>query len=772
MARPKISKKQASSKKLRRSAEKKKAAPHRSESESSVESAPQERLPIADLASQGPDSDGVYHSDNDGHQSQPSPQLSQDFDRSPERNSPDGSPERSHRSLERTSPHRSLERTSPHRSSERTSRQTSRSSVRSAQEAAEQSDEDLFITGHFPANPAGDAGPNNGASAAVPAGQWEKFTDSPPASPSRPRSTEAPPVPPREQVNSALLVDAAQSPQALQQQRQATDKNPAHKRAHAPGAQTPVLPGSNPHRPATVQSRLPPANESMRRINALVDDDKSASTTGTRDGSNAVAAQANPPRANRNTQELSPTKPGKESEAVKQRPNNKDPPTTAHKQSRVLDSAALDSATPTMMAMLAALTAQIQQQDQRLAARERADEQAAKRQHASEVELFREEQLLEQIRSLQESMREKEEAEAQREQERRGETPSKPFAALEDPEYLCRFESLMKAGQRSMAEVAEALQATKEHGTYSSGRADHYLKAKAMSRVQHALQTANRNLTDDQVPIAEHSKLGTLLQAPGNEDAVDIVTRLRDVHARARTKTAHSPTPAIAAGNLVGTAVIKNDASMGKKGLAFLSSVAYAVCEDCPQCTELRHQAEKEREWKAKQSAEAEAIKKAKSKVIAKKRLVLPFKPIDSVLDKTLPKGFCAICTHGYHKGRYLYRCDECNRGIHLLCTDWHHLRLAGGGSTWFACDPCLDTRDRAIEEGNASMEYVVVEEDFIDHELAPHSTEAAGGPADTPPASALADRGVREDEGVDLEKRGAAAGGGGAPPPDESFCS
>jgi hypothetical protein len=145
MARPKISKKQASSKKLKRSADKK-AARHRSESESSVESAPQERLPIADLA-QGPDSDDAYHSDNDGHQPQPSPQLSQNSHRSLERNSPDGSSEHSHRSLERTSPHRSLERTSPHRSSERTSRQTSRSSVRSTQEAAEQSDEDLFIKG-------------------------------------------------------------------------------------------------------------------------------------------------------------------------------------------------------------------------------------------------------------------------------------------------------------------------------------------------------------------------------------------------------------------------------------------------------------------------------------------------------------------------------------------------------------------------------------------------------------------------------------------------
>ena len=124
MARPKTSKKQASSKKLKRSADKRKAARHRSDSESSVESAPQERLPIADLA-QGPGSDGAYHSDNDG-QFQPSPQLYQDSHRSLERNSLDGSSEHSHRSLERTSPHRSLERTSPHRSSERTSRQTSR----------------------------------------------------------------------------------------------------------------------------------------------------------------------------------------------------------------------------------------------------------------------------------------------------------------------------------------------------------------------------------------------------------------------------------------------------------------------------------------------------------------------------------------------------------------------------------------------------------------------------------------------------------------------
>jgi hypothetical protein len=201
MARPKIPKKAASSKKLRRSAGKKKTVRHHSDSESSVSSAPQERLPIADLAPQGPDSDGIYNSDNDGPQSQPSPHLSQALDRSPERTSPEGSSERSDRSLERTS---------PHRSSERTSRQSSRSSRRSAPDAAEQSDEDLLFTGHFPANPDCVTGSDNGGSAAVPASQGKKFTNSLPASPPRPRGTEAPQVPPSRsrgdsRVNSPLL---------------------------------------------------------------------------------------------------------------------------------------------------------------------------------------------------------------------------------------------------------------------------------------------------------------------------------------------------------------------------------------------------------------------------------------------------------------------------------------------------------------------------------------------------------------------------------------
>jgi len=205
------------------------------------------------------------------------------------------------------------------------------------------------------------------------------------------------------------------------------------------------------------------------------------------------------------------------------------------------------------------------------------------------------------------------------------------------------------------------------------------------------LQEANSNLTEDQEPIAEHSKLGSLLQAPGNEDAVDIVVKLRDAHARARAKATHCSTPALGAGNLVNLSTVKNDSNMGRKGLTFLSAVAYAVCEDRPKCTVLRTRAENEREWKARQAAEAEATRKLKLEGAAKKkRLNPPFKPSDSRVDKSLPRGFCAICKNGWNKGHHLYYRDECDQGMHLLCADWHHIRMASGGSTWFACDDCL----------------------------------------------------------------------------------
>jgi hypothetical protein len=170
MARPKISKKTASSKKLKRSVEKKKrAAVPKPDSESNASSLPQVRPPIVDQ-----ESDEMYYSDDAGERSQRSPPLSSSPYRSPERTSPDGSQERSD--------HRSPERNSLHRSAERTSRQSSRSSVRSNPDAAEPSDEDLLFTGHFPANP---AGAEIGASAAVPANQGEKFTASPAIPPPR-----------------------------------------------------------------------------------------------------------------------------------------------------------------------------------------------------------------------------------------------------------------------------------------------------------------------------------------------------------------------------------------------------------------------------------------------------------------------------------------------------------------------------------------------------------------------------------------------------------
>ena len=429
--------------------------------------------------------------------------------------------------------------------------------------------------------------------------------------------------------------------------------------------------------------------------------------------------------------------------------------------------------TPDILSLLSTVQSQLQRHEILLKESDQADKRKLKRNHTSEYEEAREEQLLDEIQTLKEVVRSFQESEVQREQKQRQEAPAQPFAALQDPEYLVRFENLMKAGQRNMAEVAEALEATKERGTYSAGRADFYLKAKAMSRVKQVLLTANSSLQDDQDPIDEHSKLGCLIQAPGNEDSVDIVTKLRDVHARARTKTAHCATPAIGASNLVNSSVIKNDATMGRKGLAFLSAVAYAVCEDCTKCTELRQQAEKQRELKAKQAADAESLKKSKGKGTGHKRLKLPFKPSDSRIDKSLPRGFCVVCKGGWNEGPYLYFCQECKRGIHLLCTDWEHIRLVGGGPTWFACYDCLDARNRAIDNGDSTKEYVIVDE--LGHELAPQSTEAVGGPGNGAPKPSRpsvtgdhpgATGTFAQGEKSELEKRGGGVGDSNAPPP------
>jgi len=131
--------------------------------------------------------------------------------------------------------------------------------------------------------------------------------------------------------------------------------------------------------------------------------------------------------------------------------------------------------------MLSAMQAQLQSQEKRFAAQDSARERAEER----------EGQLLDEISALREEARSAEGSASRRERKQReredpepppAQPTAAPFSAFQDPEYLLRFEILMKAGQRTMAEVAEALEATKERGTYSSGRADFYLKAKQHTR--------------------------------------------------------------------------------------------------------------------------------------------------------------------------------------------------------------------------------------------------------------------------------------------------
>jgi hypothetical protein len=305
------------------------------------------------------------------------------------------------------------------------------------------------------------------------------------------------------------------------------------------------------------------------------------------------------------------------------------------------------------------------------------------------------------------------------------ERPAK-YRKLDDPEYASRFEVLMQMGIYKMDEVERALEATQQDGKFSSQRADAYLKTIASARRAEALKRANAAISEDQPAVTETSALGRILSLPEHEDAVDIVVKLRDVHARGRAKNAHSATPAICASNLLDVASVKNDAAMGRKGITFLSRVANAVSEDCPKCFALRQAAEannKGKEGKAKSKPDLAApIPATKHE---KKRLTLPFKPSNSRRDVSKPRGKCVTCNRGWAAGRYLYFCDECDKGVHLLCTDWKHLRLVSGGATWFACAECKSVRDQDIEQGDLSKLYVEVD-DEVDHDLAPlHSEEA-----------------------------------------------
>jgi hypothetical protein len=330
--------------------------------------------------------------------------------------------------------------------------------------------------------------------------------------------------------------------------------------------------------------------------------------------------------------------------------------------------------------------------------------------------------------------------------------PSTP-SLLDDPEYQSRFELLIRQGQYSMKEVHEALRETKQEGKFSSQRADAYLKKKKQEAEAETLVQANRSLGEH--AIQPNSSLGRLLKVSANADAVDIIVKLKDVHARARQRTAHSATPALSAGNLVLTPVIKNDVAMGRKGFTFLSEVACAVSEDCKACSELRDQAEAQEKWKLQADKNAEDLKKSKSKAAAKQRVSLPFRISDSRRDPKIPRGHCGKCEGGWGaQGHYLYYCAECSKGYHAYCVDWKHIRLTSGGTTWFACNACIDKRDREIDDGDDDKEYLIVDSSDDGHGLAPQSAEAAGTPVPS------------EDAATKRDTAGGSAAQSAPPPP------
>ncbi len=408
----------------------------------------------------------------------------------------------------------------------RNSRQSSRSSRRSsAQEVADQSEEDLQFISHQPAeNLISSDGLEPTGSEPVAA---EKFTTPKPAP-----GLQAPEAPRAREVNSALLIAKEENKPTSPPQQQQKPSHP-HPRNNSPGS-SPVPPVNDPSRPATVASRMPPASPAARRMNALEDGDGDKPAGGPHDGDHAGAAQAA-------LQQLPVDAAPKPSSDKPAKVSDKRPRAEGRKSNRAANNAAdkpsngAGDPTPAIMMLLATMQSQMEHQERRLEARERAEAQAANRRPDSDVEDTRDE-LLREINALKEVVRLKEEKELREARHNpmpREAPPTQHFAALQDPEYLCRFEVLMKAGQRTMAEVAEALDATKRGGVYSSGRADYWLKAKANTRFLRTLQEVNSSLPEDQEPIAEHSKLGSLLQAPGNEDAVDIIVKLRDAHARA-----------------------------------------------------------------------------------------------------------------------------------------------------------------------------------------------------------------------------------------------
>ena len=333
--------------------------------------------------------------------------------------------------------------------------------------------------------------------------------------------------------------------------------------------------------------------------------------------------------------------------------------------------------------------------------------------------------------------------------------PRSKFCKLEDSGYATRLEWLVGRGY-SFEDAMDALEATKQEGLYSSGRAEAHLNAALDRDRKILLQKANeaaKKMGDTAHPAAdlpdieEHSALGYLLDK--HDDAIDIVLKMREVHAKSRAKAMHNAKNVLSAAHLVEQASIKGNASLSRKGHDFLSRVALAVSEDCTKCKDLRDKLEQEARWakerekaqEAKAKAEAEKRTKEKEerrKLEAEKHKPRPyalnFKPEDSKRDVTLPRGFCGACDKGQDKvrGKWLYPCGRCKKGYHLTCTTLTLVNTRD--AEYFACNTCLDELEQNKSTGVPQPNFEVLGHDMARHK-APKRGKAVGSQADSPPA-------------------------------------
>jgi hypothetical protein len=331
--------------------------------------------------------------------------------------------------------------------------------------------------------------------------------------------------------------------------------------------------------------------------------------------------------------------------------------------------------------------------------------------------------------------------EEERQQEQR---VSPSLYLLTYPEYAQRFEILVKSGW-AMPETHAALQTTALDGKYSVQRAQAHLLAEQNADMRRALDSSAEAVAEhEDAPkrILETSALARVLRE--RPDAVDIIVKLRDYHARSKARAAHSALPALCAANLVQAAAIKNDLTTTRFGYAYLCKVAQAVSEDCEDCKKLCSKREQEEAWKATAAQAAVAKQdKANAAKLAREQALsrtkdqqegfmpdLPFKLSDSRQDVTRAHGECEGCGLGFtgpKDTRWLLFCVSCNKGYHVHCTTWTLYRRRDG-SELNACRLCFDANELAYANGESTDSWKVLS---TNHKgVAPNHSAASDTPA------------------------------------------